>query len=188
MQCKKLVILLTLFLALQLTGCRKPITQQVAPLKPPGDDKVLVTFLRPSIYQNAIQFSVWDGDKLVGISKGGSYTQYLTEPGEHIFMARAENWSYVKADLLPGKEYFIIARTMLGFFKARVALDPINKGDDAELAKLDKWMAKLRPIGMIPAHRPGYEQPRQNHVRAALQDYEAGKVNYFTLYQDDYIE
>jgi hypothetical protein len=55
--------------------------------------------------------------------------QYLAKQGEQLFLARAENWSDVKADLEAGKQYFIIGKVFSGVWRARVAFDPVTKGD-----------------------------------------------------------
>ena len=78
---------------------------QVPPAEPPDANHAVVTFMRPSSFGGAIQFGIWDGENFVGILSAGSSIQYLAEPGEHLFLGRAENWSYVSAKLVGVKNY-----------------------------------------------------------------------------------
>ena len=122
-----------------LSGCASSMMQPAASQAAPEASRALVTFLRPSYFGGAIQFGIWDSDQFVGILEPGSYIQILVPPGEHIFLARAENWSYVHANLEAGRQYFILAKVFPGIWKARVAYDPIRKGDpqtDAEIADI----------------------------------------------------
>ena len=74
-----------------------------------------------------------------------------TTPGEHYFLARAENWSCVKANLAAGKQYVIKANPMMGVWKARVAFDPVTKADYEKQAKdVQKWLAKMQPMAPNP--------------------------------------
>ena len=117
-----------------LTGCGSSLMTRVPTIEKPDSGRAMVTFFRPSAFGGAIKFSAWDGDRFIGILTARSYVQYQTNPGRHLFMARAENWSYVEADLQAGRHYYIIARPMMGAWKARVALDPVGQHEDAETA------------------------------------------------------
>ena len=112
------VLLIGLFM---FTGCASSMMQPATPYAAPEETQALVTFLRPSYFGGAIQFGIWDSDQFVGILEPGSYLQVLVPPGEHLFLARAENWSYVHADLEPGKQYFILTKVFPGIWKALVA-------------------------------------------------------------------
>ena len=101
-------------------------------------------------------------------------------------MARAENWSYVKADLKAGKQYFIIARTVMGVLKARVAYDPILKEDEKHRNKIDKWLEKLAPTTMMPDKRKEYVGPRIAQIKKAIDAFEKGEVKFEILEEDDY--
>lgn len=180
---KKLAFLV---LALSLFGCGSSLMQtRTASSAPPRPDKAVVTFLRPSIFGGAIRFGLWDGDELVGVLTARSYIQYSVKPGPHIFMARAENWSYVKADLEAGKNYYILGKVFPGFWKARCALDPVKKEDSTTQQQIDKWLRELTPIEIIPGKAEAYAQPRVQQVREAVNEFKAGKVKFEVLEAGD---
>jgi len=150
----------------------------------PPEGKAIVTFVRPTMFGGAIQFGLWDADKFVGVLSAQSYVQYATQPGEHIFMARAENWSYVKANLEAGKEYYIIGKVFPGVWKARVALAPIKKADFAkpgETEKVAKWLRELRPTAPVESLVESYSSPRLIQVRQSVEEFKKGKVDYGVL-------
>lgn len=155
------------------------------PMAIPENNDVVVTFIRPSVFGGAIKFGLWDSENFIGILTAKAYVQYKTHPGEHLFIARAENWSYVKADLAPGKQYFILAKVAMGAWKARVVLDPANKNDNISQAQIDNWLNGLTPITVIPAKVDSYAQPRIPHIKAAIDKFKAGEVKFFELKAED---
>jgi hypothetical protein len=171
---------------LLVTGCAPSIMQKTSLMKTHDSGSAMVTFLRPSFIGSAIQFGLWDSEKLVGTLSASSYVQYLAEPGQHLFLARAENWSYVKADLKAGKQYFIIARTMIGLMKARVALDPILKVDTKQRDKIDGWLEKLSPTAMIPEKKKEYMAPRIDQIKKAMAAFDKGEVKFEILEAGDF--
>jgi hypothetical protein len=170
---------------LLMSGCASSLMTKVPPMDAPDDRHAVVTFVRPSFFGGAIQFGIWDSEKFVGILSAGSYVQYLAEPGEHLFLARAENWSYVKADLQGGKKYFILGKVFPGVWKARVAFDPITKDDGTTRAQIDEWIAELKPTGVIPEKFDNYVKPRISHVKEAVSDFRSGNAKYEVLQADD---
>ncbi len=108
----------------------------------------------------------------------------LAEPGEHVFLARAENWSYVKAVLEAGKQYYILGKVFPGLWKARVALDPVTNGDD-DSANVDEWLNKLTPTAVIPEKFDGYVLPRVEQVKAAAEKVDDGETKYGVLSKED---
>ena len=118
-------------------GCASPMMQPTERLANPDPERALVTFLRPSYFGGVITFGIWDSDAFVGVLTAGSYIEYLVKPGSHLFMTRAENWSYVKADLEAGKRYDILAKVFPGVWKARIAFDPIRRGDSQLAQRID---------------------------------------------------
>lgn len=168
------VITLVGFLA--LTGCASSMMQPAVPQSAPESSRALVTFLRPSYFGGAIQFGIWDSDQFAGILEPGSYIQILVSPGEHVFLARAENWSYVHAELEAGRQYFILAKVFPGIWKARVAYDPIRQGDPETDADIANWLSGLKPIGVIDEKVDAYTEPRLEQVRQAVADFRSGTV------------
>ena len=167
-----------------LSGCASSIMVNVAPVAP-DPTKALVTFVRPSKFGFAIQFGIWDSEKFVGILSAGAAVQYLAEPGEHLFLGRAENWSYVKANLEAGKSYYIIGAVFPGVMKARIAFRPITKIDPTTPEEIQRWNRNLRTTALMPEERAKYEGPRLAQVKMAIADYEAGRVKFVELKADD---
>jgi hypothetical protein len=155
------------------------------PMSIPDNNDVLVTFIRPTVFGGAINFGLWDSDNFIGILTAKSYVQYKTHPGEHLFIARAENWSYVKANLAPGKQYFILGKVYPGVWKARVGLDPVNKNDNISQAQIENWLTGLRPTTVIPSKIDAYTNPRIPHIKAAIEKFRAGEVKYQELKATD---
>ena len=132
-----------------------------------------------------LQFGLWDGDKFIGILGPKAYVQYKASPGEHLFLARAENWSYLKANLEAGKHYYVVGKVFPGVWKARVGLAPVTKAsEDITAETLDGWLA-LKPTEVIPERHAEYESPRQEQVRKAMAEYEAGEVKFEVIEADD---
>lgn len=156
----------------------------------PEQGKALVTFVRPSSFGGAISFGLWDGDTFVGILGPKLCIQYEAVPGEHYFLARAENWSGVKADLAADRHYVIKANPVMGMWKARVALSPVNKSDydkQGELKKVQKWLASAKPVMPDPQYLETYSQPRRQQVLEAEEMFKSGKGTYLTLARQDYL-
>lgn len=142
-----------------------------------GPDYAVVNFLRPSSFGGAIKFGIWDREEFIGIVTPKSYVQYKASPGEHLFMARAENWSVIKATVEAGKTYYIIAEPKMGVWKARVAMTVQDPND----ARVAKWMRALRPIAVDPVKRDAYMADHLPGVKEAAQSVEAGKIEYSTM-------
>jgi hypothetical protein len=96
--------------------------------QPPG--KVLVNFVRPSSFGYAAKATVWDGDKLIGVSFGKQSFQYECEPGKHLFVAWSESKSPVEAELEVDKVYFIALQIRMGRWRGRIHQVPVNKRSD----------------------------------------------------------
>jgi len=181
--------ILTLILAIfLLSGCASSMMNKVKPLTAPDETRALVTFIRPAYayFGGAIQFGLWDSDRFVGIVSAGAYVQYYAAPGEHVFLARAENWSFVHAVLEGGKRYYILCKVFPGAWKARVAFDPIRKEDPTTDEEIAGWLKELEPQGVIPDKVDGYTKPRVEQVREAVADFRAGNVQYEVLTVEDF--
>jgi len=174
-----------LVLILLVSGCGSSMMIKAKPMAVPENNDVVVTFIRPSVFGGAIKFGLWDSENFIGILTAKSYVQYKTHPGEHLFIARAENWSYVKANLEPGKQYFILGKVFPGVWKARVALDPVNKNDNISQKQIDNWLNGLTSTAVIPEKADSYAKPRLSHMKAAIEKFKAGDVKYIELKAED---
>ena len=157
-----------------LSGCASSMMLKAETKLEPGPDYAVVNFIRPSSFGGAIKFGIWDNDNFVGILTPKNYIQHKAAPGEHLFMARAENWAVIKATLTAGKTYYILGEPRMGVWKARVALT----GADPNDPKIAKWMESLEPITVDPARKEAYVQERIEEVRQAVKNVENGSVSY----------
>jgi hypothetical protein len=177
---KGTLVLLVVVLAI-LSGCASSLMIRTETVLAPGRDYAVVNFLRPSSFGGGIKFGIWDRDNVVGILTPKNYIQYKASPGEHIFMARAENWSVMKATVAAGKTYYILVAPRMGVWKARVGMEVIRPDD----ARLSKWMDSMEPITFDPAKRDAYVSERVDDVRKAVQNVQAGKAEFDVMKATD---
>jgi hypothetical protein len=118
------VLLLASLATLSCGGSMMLPTQRLSDVP---SDKAVVTFIRATAFGGAIDFGIWDGERVVGVLDPRAYIQYTCDPGEHVFLGRAENWSAVKATLEAGRKYYILANVSMGVWKARIVFEPITK-------------------------------------------------------------
>lgn len=156
-------------LLVTLSGCGSALMKPSMGIEP-GGDYAVINLMRPSSFGGAIKFGIWDRDKFVGILTSSSVIQYKASPGEHLIMARAENWSAVKATVDAGKNYYILAAPRMGAWKARVALSTIQPED----TKLSKWM-RVKKIEVDQSKLGTYIDERLQSVRAAAAKYDSGQ-------------
>lgn len=179
---------LVVALPLLASGCgSSSIMTKTERITKPQQGQALVNFVRPSFFGGAITFGIWDGNNLVGVLTSGKCIQYQTTPGEHYFLARAENWSCIKADLAPDKHYVIKANIFPGVWKGRVALDPVTEADykNGQTKDVTKWLTTLEPTMPDPLQRESYVQPRLVEVTEAKSRFQSGRGWYKILGQQD---
>jgi len=186
------ILVLLVLTPLFMSGCSSAgnFMIEAEPTSGPQQGKALVTLIRPSFVGGAIAFGMWDSDNLIGVLQAGKCIHYETVPGEHYFLARAENWSCVKADLAANRHYVIKANPFMGVWKARIALDPITKADYEERGQLKdvkKWLEKLKPVTPDPQGAEAYAQPRREQVLGAQANFKAGQGKCEILAPEDYM-
>jgi len=121
-----LVVMLFLLFVVSC-AIKRPYMIDVEPKLKPSEGKALVNFVRPSGTGYAAKATLWDGDKLIGVSFGKQCFQYECDPGKHLFIAWSEYKSPVEAELLPDRIYYIVLRIRMGWWRARIHQVPINK-------------------------------------------------------------
>ena len=104
-------------------------------------EKATVYFVRAKALGALINFTYFDGDKVIGKFNGPKYMKYECAPGKHLFWARSENKSFVEAELKAGEIYLIEVQPKMGGLKASVKLVPVNK-NDYDLKKIQKLVSK----------------------------------------------
>jgi hypothetical protein len=113
-------------LTLLLVSCGGKYMTISEPLPKPSEGKALVNFMRPSSFGGGVEATIWDGENLIGWIYGKQAFQYECDPGKHLFVAWSEYKSPVEAELLPGRVYYIVMRTRMGAWRARVHQIPVN--------------------------------------------------------------
>jgi len=160
-----------LFVAV-LQGCASVTMQPASLVTVVPADKALVTFVRPSVFAgDGVGVDLWDSDHYLGALTAGTLVQYAMAPGEHLFLANTENWSYVSANLQAGKKYYIKANIFPGVLYARVALG-VPKNDDK---RIPVWL-KLDPKASVPADIKPVEEKKRAEVEVIIQNFKGGKV------------
>jgi hypothetical protein len=158
-----------------LSGCASVQMQSTALVKAPKEKTALVNFVRPAVFMgDGISIDIWDGQNFIGALAAGSLIQYEVEPGKHLFLANAENWSYASADLQAGKAYIIKANIFPGFAMGRVALGTV-KVNDSRITEL----MSLRPTIASEKDRKEISDKKSVEVKKAVDDFDSGKVSSF---------
>ena len=161
----------TLFGLVLLQGCASVSMQPATLATSVPEDKSLVTFVRPSVFAgDGVGVDIWDGDHYIGGLNAGTLVQYMTTPGEHLFLGNTENWSYTHAVLEPGKQYFIKANIFPGVLFGRVALG-VPKNDDK---RIQTWLT-YDPKMSNPADIKAVEDKKHAEVETVIQNYKDGK-------------
>lgn len=174
-------LLLTALTACGGTRFMGPATAVEAP--PAG--KALVNFHRPSNYGGGADFPIYDRTRLVGNLEGKSMFQYIAEPGEHLFIGRADKVSVVKAQLAADKVYDIAVDVGMGMMQANVHLAALGKGDERR-AKLADWQAKERVIGLSDqAEADRFAERKRKDIEKIIADFEGPKKDRVQLLAAD---
>lgn len=100
----------------------------------PGPNESVVVFMRPTEAFACCQASVFDvrdaaADTLVGIIAPYTKVAYKAEPGKHFFMVVGEDASFLRAELLPGKTYYVRLYAFEGQQKTRFELKPVRRSE-----------------------------------------------------------
>ena len=117
------VVVLILFV---VSCAPRHMIQQESKQKP-SEGKAIVHFMRPSSLGKAQQVTIWDNDKLIGITSGKMAFQYECDPGKHLFISWSEYKSPVEAELLPDRVYYIVLRMRMGWWRGRLHQVPVNQ-------------------------------------------------------------
>ncbi len=149
------------------SGYMKPTETLLSPTK----EKAVVRFMRPSGFGFAINFNIWDGDKVIGNSVAKGQFDYLADPGKHLFVAVAENKTFLDAELEAGKVYYILTQVKMGIWKARVGLVPVTKGSEYwdKVSEYEKELNKLAPDVTLLKK---WEDENKEGIKAVLAEYD----------------
>jgi hypothetical protein len=131
-------------------------------------DKATVVFIRPSGYGGRMKTVIMDGHgQFLGEDWGETYFSVQMPPGDHVFLAWAENTSAVHAQLAPGKTYYVEVAPKMGAFSARIQLVALTPHSE-NWGKLKEWMTDSKQILPDTSAGQAYLQGRQEDVQERL--------------------
>jgi hypothetical protein len=142
---KALVAVVTLALAVALTGCATtgapsnkappaaaPATQ--APISPPasaaapGGDKGTVVFFREKKFAGAaVSFKVREGEQELGKLSSGTYFMASVPTGPHAFTVHSEAKDVLNLEVEPGETYYVQGSISMGLMVGRPNLAPSSE-------------------------------------------------------------
>lgn len=171
---KARAIVLSVALVAVLMGCAGSSgymtrTERAAAPQAPSPGKALVYFMRPSGLGFAIHFQIWENYRLIGLSQAKSYFAYECDPGEHLFIGRAENKRAVAADLEAGKTYYILTQVKMGAWKARMAFVPVTRGSEY-WDTVEVYKQKLNFVTIDQAVAAEWEGKRRGEINTELNE------------------
>jgi hypothetical protein len=125
---KKVLLVITVIFSLNV------FSQGVNPVPA---DKVIVYFVRKASPIGAIKnFSLFDGEKMLGKVKAGQYVRYECDPGEHVFWAKSDNKAFISGELLAGKSYIFRLVPLESQVTVRVGLGQVKPSEKSKTLKL----------------------------------------------------
>jgi hypothetical protein len=180
-----------------LYGCASQIMIPSFPVDSINNNKALVTFL-PSKwvtvsrgpfgpqYNASTEFDLWDGENFIGALSAQTYVQYAADPGEHLFIAKGGNWSFVKANLQSGKRYYVILTTYPLPFRGQIVdLQPVKMGDKKFMADIQSNINDLKPMSVIQEKYNDYIRKKIHEVRNEINVFKSTEYGFSSLDAQD---
>jgi hypothetical protein len=162
-------------------GCSSIRMVEAESTKAVPTGKVLVTFVRQSVWVgDGIPVDLWDGERYIGVLGPGQIVQYVTTPGEHLFLGNAENWTFASGSLVADKRYYVKANVFMGFATARVAFGIVENSDD----RVEKWHAEYAAKAAHERDRAYFETKARGDVQEAIRLFKNGGVTSFATFTD----
>ncbi len=155
----------------------------------PSPVDAIVVFVRPSTYARGDRYTVIDGQgRFLGHSLPMSWFEVRLEPGYHVFAARGENLSALRAWLSPGQTYFVEVSSKPGFFSSRVQLLSIAPRFDS-WEKRESWLAHSIGYRVADPYGSGLEPEELEELAAdameEIADYDPEDLDRRTLHAKD---
>lgn len=129
-----------------LTGCSSiAVMKPVAKIELTDKSKALVNVVRPRIFiGDGANMEAWDGNNFIGTLEAGTMLQYVTTPGEHMFMVasvQGGKWAHRAMNLQAGEVYYIKPNTQPFVGLALGAAEPTDP-------RIVTWKAELTPMAI----------------------------------------
>jgi hypothetical protein len=187
---------LALTTALALLGCAarsdlmRPTPRPQAWSAP--TDAAVVVFIRPTSFSAAIKTTLLDEQgNFVGDSLPTSYFAVNVTPGEHVFIAWAQNTAVLQANLAAGRTYFVEVALTTGLWAPRVDLLPLTPRSEG-WSRRGEWLRESSSFAADPqrgraalAGRKGDVEGQLRRARSVLNDYSAAELARVSLRPDD---
>ena len=110
----------------------------------PTHGKSKVVFIRPGHFAYAIHYRLHDGERWIGESSSSEYFAYECDPGHHVFSTSMDNLTFLDADLLPDRIYYVRVEAVMGMWVAGVKMSALYPGcRDINWQKMPKIVSKL---------------------------------------------
>ena len=192
----------SLLIMILLNGCASQIMILSNPVDSISNNKALVTFL-PSKwvavshnqfgpfgggrqYNASLELDIWDNENFIGALTAKTYFQYVADPGEHLFIARGGNWSFVKANLQSGKKYYVILTTYPVPFRGQIVnLQPVKSEDRELLTETQSSINSLKPMSIIQEKYDDYVRNKVNKVRQEINVFKSTEYEFSSLGAQD---
>ena len=155
-------------------------------------DSAVVVFIRPSGYARAMGSTILDGHgRFLGDSLPETYFAVRVPPGEHIFIAWAENTAALRASLAPGRTYYVEVAPKMGALSARMQLLAVTPRAES-WGELRAWMGESKQTVPDEASGQAYLTSRREDVaerlhraQEILREYDAEELAERTLTPGD---
>jgi hypothetical protein len=135
----------------------------------PVGNAATVVFIRPSGFAKAMKMTVLDGrGRFLGDSLPESWFAVKMPPGEHVFVGWAENTSALRAQLLPGRTYYVEVAPKMGAWSARVHLLAITPRSES-WGELREWLDESQQLVPDEVGGQAYLNGRKDDVVDRLQ-------------------
>ena len=152
-----------------LSGCASDLMTQVPEETQVTEQTSVITFWRNNAFGAAIQAPVAEGKENegidpVGIVSHGYKVRYVVEPGDHYFVVGGESSSLLKATVQANKHYYVQVMPVMGIWKARFALMPLNQKHLAD-PKVRERIAQTRSMRLNEAGQAWYVQHEGDMIK-----------------------
>ncbi|MCI1648014.1 MAG: DUF2846 domain-containing protein [Bacteroides sp.] len=134
---KKILFLLAILIS--TSALAQETTSEI--LTKPSKGKCMVYIARRETGALLIKFSIYDGNLFLGKLAAKKYFAYECDPGQHAFIAKGENTSYVDANLEENRTYVLDVKLKMGVVSARVALVPLDKSNKKFEKQKEKFLS-----------------------------------------------
>ena len=179
-------LLLFILILVPFHGYAGNIMIPSSPLNSVNNDKALVTFLMSTTMANPFptfqfEFDIWDSEKFIGALSRYTYFQYMADPGEHLFVARGGNRSFVKANLQAEKKYYVFVNLSVRPFYQNVYFDPVTRENQQLMAEIPSYLNNLKAMTVLKEESDDYIKERIEAVKNEIKVFKSTKHDFSIL-------